>query len=57
VDRRRALLSHRHQRLRRDFERGIVLVNPNADAVPVLLDQPMPPHPGRVDPGERRSSV
>ena len=35
---------------RRDFERGIVLVNPTADAVPVLLEQTYRRIQGTVDP-------
>jgi hypothetical protein len=41
---------------RRDFEHGIVLVNPNADAMPVLLDQTYRRILGTVDPANDGSA-
>jgi molybdopterin converting factor small subunit len=41
---------------RRDFERGIVLVNPNADGMPVLLEQTYRRIQGTVDPANDGSA-
>ena len=42
---------------RRDFERGVVLVNPNADALPVLLDQTCRRIQGTIDPANDGSTL
>jgi molybdopterin converting factor small subunit len=42
---------------RRDFERGIVLVNPNGEAMPVLLEQVYRRIQGMVDPANDGSSL
>jgi len=42
---------------RRDFERGVVLVNPNAEPLPVLLDQTCRRIQGTVDPANDGSAM